>query len=375
MGAHSYLPPSGADAWVHCPKWPAMNAAYPQDDTADTLVGNAAHWALAQLFQGSPVTVGEVAENGEILTEEMVQSAHETFEWASAQFPESAFDSNLTEVRLPIRSIHEVCFGTTDRVQISPSHIVILDFKHGHRFVSEFENWQLLAYLRGVLDWLISQGRGDEIPNMRISLAIAQPRAYDRRGHFRVWEIEAGTDLSRYWIQLWNAAIAAFADDPVAVAGPHCLDCPGRAKCDALRDSGHRVVSVARASPPHDLTALEAAAEYDLLAEAAAILKARMRGLEDEMVAAHERGERGFGFSLERSFGNKVWSLPPEQVAVLGQMYGIELSRIAVKTPTQAISAGLPADIVDQYASRPLGEPKLIKSELTLAHRAFSKKA
>ena len=256
-----------------------------------------------------------------------------------------------------------------DRAYISRDHIVILDYKHGHRFVSEVENWQLLSYLRAVLDWLA----WPDLSGVRFSLGIMQPRAYDRRGFFRVWEIPAGTDMSRYWATLRNSAAAALQPDPVAVSGAHCLDCPGRAKCEALRQSGNRVLSVTAPSAPLTLSATEAASEYALLAQAQAILKARMAGLEDEMIAKYQSGERGFGYAVERAQTRLVWSCEPEKVALLGQLYGAGLETSGVKTPTQAIAAGVPEEIVLQYAGRPLGEPKLIKTEHTTAHRAFFK--
>lgn len=370
MGAHSFLPPSGANAWVHCAVWPTMNRLYPQDDTADTLVGEAAHWVLSERFAGRSPQEGDRAPNDERIDRDMVNHVSDVFGWFTSEFPVQQFEEAWTEQRLAIPSIHSICFGTPDRAQLAPTHIAILDFKYGHRFVHERENWQNLSYLRGVLDALIARGWTD-FSRIRFSLAIAQPRAYDRRGSFRVWEIPAGSDLTHYWTALYNGAINALQENPRATTGDHCLDCPGRAKCPALRASGQNVVSVSGFAPPLDLTALEAAAELEQLRRAEAILKARTKGLEDELEAAYNRGERNFGYAMDRSLGRSAWTVPVEKAIQLGQLYGVDISRPGVATPLQAISAGIPSDVVKKYSERPLGEQKLVKVEQTLAYRAF----
>ncbi|URG13012.1 hypothetical protein B2_19 [Stenotrophomonas phage B2] len=352
--------------------WPTMNRLYPQDDTPDTLVGEAAHWVLSELFSGRSPKVGDCAPNGELVDEEMVEKVSDTYGWFSSEFPTTEEHEVYTETRMPIPSIHEICFGTSDRTQIAPSHIAILDFKYGHRFVPEAENWQNLSYLRGILDRLLARGWTD-FSHVRFSLAIAQPRAYDRRGSFRVWEIPAGTDLSKYWAKLRNAANAALQANPVATVGEHCLDCPGRSKCEALRLSGQKVIQVSRQSTPVTLTAHEAAAELALLETAAAILKARTKGLEDELEAAYKRGERGFGYGMDRGQGRSVWTVPVEQAVKLGELYGVDLAKPGVSTPLQAITAGVPAEVVRQYSDRPLGESKLVKIDQSFAFRAFFK--
>ena len=77
MTAHSFLPPSGAAAWSRCAQWPSMNAAYPQDDTPESLEGTAAHWVLANMLDErcSTPKEGELAPNGIMVTGEMLDGA------------------------------------------------------------------------------------------------------------------------------------------------------------------------------------------------------------------------------------------------------------------------------------------------------------
>jgi len=76
MTQHAFLPPSGAAAWQHCALWPTMNQRYPQDDTPQTLEGDAAHWVSSEFLYGRRAIVeGSKAPNGEIVTGEMLDGA------------------------------------------------------------------------------------------------------------------------------------------------------------------------------------------------------------------------------------------------------------------------------------------------------------
>ena len=90
--AHSILPPSGAAAWKLCGLWVAMNQAYPQPDTPETLEGNAAHWVAWELLAGRQVSEGTPAPNGSIVTDEMLEGAELLVDTVRTRMPLETFE-------------------------------------------------------------------------------------------------------------------------------------------------------------------------------------------------------------------------------------------------------------------------------------------
>lgn len=369
---HARLPPSGAGAWVNCAQWPTMNALYPSVDDEDTLEGRAGHWALSERLVGRQVAVGQVTPDDYVLDADMVKHADITARWVDTLVPPSAV--RHVETKVDISAIHLDNFGTPDLFALTSAHrLVVFDYKYGYGYVDVFENWQLLDYVRGVLDYYGVSSVDDA--SLTIVFAIAQPRNFDREGPFRVWEVNA-SELRPYWNRLTAAAESASNPTRVATPGEHCLHCPGRLHCPTLQRSAYRVLKVVGDGTPFDLPVDVAARELTQLTEARVMLDARISGLTAELGAAYDRGERGFGYVLDQSPGRQYWTADAEHVIGLGQLYGLDLKKpVEVITPVQAIETGLPKTVVGQYSRRALTEPKLVKTEKSFAHRAFFKKA
>ena len=155
-GAHSILPPSGASTWRRCGLWVAMNQAYPQPDTPESMEGNAAHWVFAEMLAGRIVCEGLIAPNGVVVTEEMIEGGELVVETVRARMPVERFGPPRVEEAVAIPSIHAQCWGTPDIWAFSASPLVleVVDYKFGHRFVDEYENDQGVAYITGIVDML-----------------------------------------------------------------------------------------------------------------------------------------------------------------------------------------------------------------------------
>lgn len=371
MSYHAFLPPSGAGAWVHCALWPTMNMRYPQPPTDDTREGDAAHWALQRYWiDGEIVQAGDTDPTGYPLTEQILRDIKPVGEAFSRL--RNASNWFVGERYLPCASVHRNNGGSPDGAFLDSKSrsLVIADFKYGHDSVKAEENWQCLNYAIAVADtigWKLADFE-------RVTFQIYQPRDFMRGGGpFKSWSI-SGKDLGHYFLKLQQAANAAHEPQPVAKTGDHCRYCPGRSACRALQQTALNVATVASVEPPQDLEPDLLGKEYKFLLKAETLLKARLSALQDSLLARLEKGEVGFGWSIDSSGTTaRRWTIEPKEAAKLGIMAGVDIRKpLEVRTPSQAIQAGIPKEIVEQYSKRGQGKPVLVPTEETMAFKAFT---
>lgn len=374
--AHAFLPPSGAGCWVACPAWPTMNARYPQDDTPESMEGTAAHWVFEQTFAGQQTALGQVAPNGIVLTEEMLDGADVYVEAIDQDLKLCGFDRSALSVegRVTMPDVHPLNWGTPDTwfYAAGANMLNLYDYKFGHDFVDAFENWQLADYTVGILDGLVGEGALD--PQYRattiVNFIVVQPRNYDRSGPVRRWSVPA-YKLADMQNRLRVAALAATVAEPVAQPGRQCKHCPGRHACNALQREGYAAAALAGSSVPVELPPAALATELRMLRSAQAMLKARVTGLEEETFARVRRGESVPGFGIEETFGREGWSQPPGAVIAMGQMLGKDVSKPGVLTPKQAIKAGMPEALVKSMTTKESKGLKLAEVDSTAAAKVF----
>lgn len=359
--AHAYLPPSGADAWVRCPLWPTMNAAYPSPATPESMEGDAAHWVLTQ---GHP-RVGDIAPNGVAVTDEMLTGADL---WHATIGPHH--EHRHHEERLPpTDAISPHCWGTPDVWEAQDGVLHVADYKYGYGIVSAVENWQLLTYAALLL-------HSPDLPSAgvdRIVLTIVQPRGYGARGGpVRRWDVDL-LDMSEYIRTLRNAAALATGGDPLARPGPQCGHCPGRHACHALQAAGGHIADYGAKGYRSDLTASQLGLELRALDAAAELLDARRTGLQEQAIAMIRRGEAVPHYRLDSTPGREEWARPTEEVLALGDALGVPLGKpVAAITPNQARSAGLDSDLVAAFSRRKPGSIKLVADDGAEARRVFA---
>ena len=190
-GTHSPLAPSSMARTVQCPGSVVMQQRYPEPDGPEAQEGEAAHWVFAEQVERWPesdVAVGEIAPNGVVIDQEMLDGA--------AMMAEHCFEKTpgqQIEQRVSIAGIHAQCWGTPDaRGMVGMNErnwVEISDFKYGHGFVDVFENWQLMCYARGTLDEYGIDGQAEQ--STTFMLSIVQPRNYHRDGPIRTWTVPA----------------------------------------------------------------------------------------------------------------------------------------------------------------------------------------
>lgn len=370
-GAHSILPPSGAGAWKLCGLWVAMNQAYPQADTPETLEGNAAHWVFAEMLAGRSVSEGMQAPNGVFITDEMIEGAELVVDTVRARIPAGTVLHVEEPVAIP--RIHAQCWGTPDIWAFYGATLEVIDYKFGHRFVDEYENDQGVAYTAGIIDYLadvLGKGAGLLDQAIKVNFTVVQPRCFYKGAPVRTWSVMA-SDLRAHINQLANAAGVALAPNPPAVTNPECMDCPGRHACPALQQAAYRDAEFAVKSSPVELPPAAASLELRMLERSLGRLQARVDGMREAVATYIRQGHSVPFHRAEQGYGRQQWTMPTEQVLAMGQLMGVDLSKPGVKTPKQAIKSGVDEAVIKAYSVTPLGSLKLVPDNPADARRVF----
>lgn len=371
-GAHSILAPSSAARRVQCSASTRAEAAYPQaEDSPEAAAGTAAHWGLAEMLEGRLVDVGQVAPNGMFLTEEMIEAIDLVHDDVTAELAPYGMrpSQGMVEQRVAITRIHAESWGTPDyAIWPSPTHLLVYDFKFGHRVVEVFENWQLIEYVTGLLD---ERGIVDD-QFVTVTVKIAQPRAFHRNGPIRSWTFRA-SDIRAHINLATVAAREALGPNAQARVGPECRDCRARHACETLQRAAMTACDMAGAPQPFDLPPAALALEYRTLRRYAALLDARITGLEEQAFSHIKAGKSLPGLRVEHGAGREQWTVSDKVVIQIGRAIGVNVANPAkAMTPRQAVKAGLPDAVLAGIVTTPRGAAKLVEDDGARARKVFA---
>lgn len=317
--------------------------------------GTAAHWVCEQVLRGEPLPpIGSLAPNGVAVDRDMHEGATIYVDFVRS----IAGNAKLhIEETVLCEILHPLCHGQIDLRFVNlasedawyGNHIV--DYKHGHNFVSEYENWQLLGYAAGALDMHTQAPSVDE--SMPTWLHIVQPRSYGRGGVCRSWRIPPGK-LIQYALRIRERLAQIDLGLSDCITGEHCRYCPAQRGCEALEAAALHAAQIARGNTPLDLTTRQAATELALLTQAAESLKHRIKGLEAQIEHDLTRGVPVPFYHLKEVTGREKWSVEPSEVISFGALFGVNLAKEPdVITPTQARKIFPAPKMLDKMATRP----------------------
>lgn len=346
MTAHAPFAPSSLARLMACAGSYELVRAYPEEEEGQAAKeGTAAHWVAERLLtDGELVPVGTIAPNGIEVTAEMTEGAELYVRTVRSLAPAGG----MVEQRTPT-GLHADCWGTPDFAGIGANYVIhVVDYKFGHRYVSEFENWQLIAYAWGVTQEVYPSF--DDATD--VSLTIVQPRCFDRRGPVRTWCLTVG-ELGRYAAraagQLYAISAGTLRD---CTTGSHCYMCPARRGCQALQQAGYLACDIVGQPEPLDLPPDALGVELAYLQRSAELLKQRIAGLEEQATATLQSGTPVPGWHIKSKPGRERWKAGAD-VAALGQLYGVELTKTEPITPTQARKKLPDASLLDPMTERP----------------------
>jgi hypothetical protein len=396
MGAvaeHAPLPPSFAPVWGHCSAAILASMQAPNNETEETRTGEATHWVLAEVlrnFQGKqegPLTcaayIGQVAPNGVVIDDEMAEGAQvavsDVLEIAQKH---GALQSMLIEHRVHMPAVHPQNWGTLDcaivlRKDDQVVAIYLWDYKNGHRENRAKHNLQLIEYAEGLREELGINGHQEQ--HVYMIFRIVQPFSYSANGPVDEWECML-SDIRGHVNGLEAKAHEAFSN-PQMTTGKHCRDCPGKRPCSARRRADYNLIDLA--NEPYEMDVMsgaDLATERLILSNGLAAAKARLDAIEENLIHRIGEGETGTGLALESKYGHLAFTVPPEQAAALATQFGFDISKFAVKTPTQAIQAApkevrvMFEQVLKTMTKRPAGKLKLINADDSRTARAFKRK-
>lgn len=352
--------PSGSKVWLACPLGLTMQNLYgdryPSGAAADE--GTAAHEVLekALRLEGTPTT----ASNGVAITDEMRNHAEAAlqFVWRLQGDGGEFWTERQLTMTLPDGT---AILGTADVVVLPPDGktVHVIDYKYGHGHVPA-DSPQLKIY--GV-------AAAQEFNREVVHLHVIQPRDYTARSP-RSYHFTPAAQ-SEFCDEVANALRLAHAAKPYAVAGSHCLRCPGRGPCGTRRAA---TMEFAERCATEMISPEALSEELKIAQMAVDLATAGLRGLQDEATHVLSGGGVVPGWALERKPGRQQWKASDEaHVLALADAFGVgdAVSKRVLITPLQAQKAGLPAELVKLHTERPVGEPKLVPAADTLAAKTF----
>lgn len=346
---------------VQCPGSVKLQALHPEPDGPEAMAGTAAHWVFerqVKLWPESDIALGEIAPNGVMVDQEMLDGASMMTEHVLGLDGETWVEQSLRAPRL-----HPECFGTPDAVTwVQPkarNRVAISEFKYGHGYVDVYKNWQLLAQAAAC----------DPSDITIIDLYVVQPRAYHRDGYIRSWTI-TGAELAGYVDAMRLSCQLALSDKPPTRTGAECQHCTARHACATFQANAMDAVDMAGEAINLQLPTPAAANEKRRIDYAVKVLQARSSGLEQQLIVAAQRGEAVPHFHIEHGNGREYWAKPHEQVIAMGEILGVDVAkpREAI-TPFQARAKGLPA--LDGWSKRDSGAASLVADDPLVAQKIF----
>lgn len=372
MADHAFLAPSSASIWGPggCPAHPRMAQQFPEDGENEAArEGTAAHEYIAAIIRDGEIL--DAASNGHPITDEIVECVADI---TAAMQRVIARDGVrwAVEQRVEMVDVHAENWGTADFIAVDPRKkcVWVFDYKHGHKDVPAFENWQLLDYAVGAAAFYKVQIDDEWIFDLR----VYQPRSYHGDGPVKRWTINGG-ELVDYRHQLAAAAVEATKPDAPMATGEHCDYCPARHACPALQRVGGRLVDMSLQGLPNELTPADAGVALRMLNAASDRLKALQTGLAAQVEAAIRDGQIVPGWSFQQGYGREKWTIPAEDVFAIGDAQGVDVRKPPEAiTPAQAVKKGFDATVKKAYSEKPIGAKKLVAVDSKDVRKAFTTK-
>lgn len=383
--AHAKLSPSSSDRWISCPASVQLIATLPQRDESSVYAreGTLAH-GLAEIVAGGRFKLVSEKQRQADFKKWKAEFDAEGYETGTfEEMHKHAMEyADLLEDRVAATpgfgvSVHleqrmnsgvEACWGTSDAVITSDSHIEIIDFKYGAGVpVSAVENSQLRLYGLGALDTF-----GDVLGETEnVTMTVHQPRL----------DSVSSETLTAEELRQWRSTVASPAaqealhgEDPAfGPSASACRWCPLAGICKPR-------IEAETAEVFGDLTAEEdpePPTEPKLLnAEEVSRILGRVKAVKDWLVAFEEaaldmaftQGIQIPGYKVVKSGGRRSITKPEQAIEALVAA-GYELESVADTKPKtlgtleKLVGKAKLPEVIGDFISKSEGKESIVPEE------------
>jgi hypothetical protein len=378
-----------ANTWVNCTGSVALSLQFPAIETGDgvsdaVLEGRAFHTVAEKILNSFKTPnsalvskdeiVGTLSADNIVITDEIYDGA---LEYANDVLKVCNANGTMQEMqieqRVELSCVYDGIYGYADcwLFDVKSHTLYVWDAKFGHKGVDAFENWQLIAYAFGIMEYLGIDGHADQ--DLNLSLRVAQPRSFRIGGCIDEWNCKA-SELRAYVNILKAAALEAFSGESKCKVGDQCGYCPARYACSTFQQFVYQGADYVDNVEGVSLSGHHLALELKILKKTEKALKARLSGLEAQALSEIKSGQILPGFMSLQGYGRKRWmkDTPIDEVIQMCDLMGVDARKpIDLDTPTQIIKKGVDEDVINLYSETPMTGIKLVEDNGTRARNVF----
>ncbi len=351
---HAPLAPSGAPIWRYCAGSVKLQAQFPAIPTDDSKAGDAAHWVCSTAVMNPETEVKQFKglrdPAGTLIDQEMIEAA-EMFVQDVRKLIGPDLQYARIEQRVDCKRIHPTHnYGTPDFSLLRGNTLYVKDFKYGHGYVDEYENWQNIDYTAGLLDLYNIDGLADQ--NLFVEMSIIQPRFY-HASPIRTWKVRA-SNLRGHFNILQTQGEKALLPNAEFTTGPHCRHCTGRRACPASRQASYNAIEVSTHAMPHDITPEALGIELDMLNRGIKAMEYMQTALMEQAEALIDQHKVVPGYAKQPSKGHACWKMDDMELINVGKACGYELQKKEAISPFQAKMLGIDESFIKSQTERPV---------------------
>jgi hypothetical protein len=355
-----YLALSDAPRWGPCPSSVGQERAKGGVQSPAAAEGTAAHWVLEQVLEGKNPT-GETAPNGYLTDETMFHHAQRAAGYIAPLVDYHRVERNITLITPNGGRI----FGRYDLggYNSATKTVHLFQYKYGFELVEPAGNLQLIGEAAGFM-----QEENHVVEN--VELHVIQPRG----NHPVSWVRSDLMTMSEYQEalqDLYAKADRALAGSEVTTPGGWCKYCAKKTECHALRRAGLSVIDRMETFETYELTPEGLDFELNLVEQNLKVLKQHQDALEKQVEYLLQQGKYVPNRMIVEQYGREFWKDVSAAISVAAAI-GVDIKKEEAITPKQAISAGLPEDIVRTLTTTPFTGHKVVKKDACKeARKAF----
>lgn len=349
---HALLSASSSSRWLACPPSAVANEAYPSQDTSFTQEGTLAHEVAEIVARQRLLGLGEISDNKEGITHEMIDCANEYADYIEEQ-KKSNDATVLLEQRVDFSEWVPDGFGTCDCIIIQDDTLTIIDYKYGQGVIVNAENnSQLRLYALGAM-----HDYGDLLGITKVEMHIYQPRLnHTSKDSMTVEELLTWADKT-----VKPTAEKAIKGKGKYSPGEHCRFCQHAGRCRALTRACTEYLDT------HGMRVnLPILAPYEVadVLRMEPLITLWLKKVKEQALTTLMNGEELPGYKLvEGKLGNRKWKDEAEVAATLANLYSREeFTETRLLSPSQmdkAIGKKKVAELLGELIDRAPGAPTI----------------